>query len=72
VQDNFTPLWKWRVAEEGKVSNGLEEGETGPREMSRLEMAKREFRRTHLFRQLILTIITLARDFQFKQAGAKI
>lgn len=35
-------LWKWRVAEDGKINNGLEEGEMGPREMSGLEMAERE------------------------------
>ncbi|KFX99697.1 hypothetical protein V490_01708 [Pseudogymnoascus sp. VKM F-3557] len=38
--DNFTSLWKWRVVEEGKFNNGLEQGETGPREMSRLGMAE--------------------------------
>lgn len=40
--DRFTPLWKWRSVEEGKKCNGLEEGEAGPREMSRLELAKRK------------------------------
>ncbi|KAH6989671.1 FAD dependent oxidoreductase [Ilyonectria sp. MPI-CAGE-AT-0026] len=43
--DQFTPLWKWRVAEGGKPNNGLSEGENGPREMSRFEMASvRDFR----------------------------
>ncbi|KND91998.1 L-pipecolate oxidase [Tolypocladium ophioglossoides CBS 100239] len=39
VSDQFTSLWKWRVAEGGKENNGLSEGETGPREMSNLQMA---------------------------------
>ncbi|KAI8649199.1 DAO domain-containing protein [Fusarium keratoplasticum] len=39
VQDQFTSLWKWRVAEDGKDNNGLSEGESGPREMSRLRLA---------------------------------
>ncbi|KAH6974176.1 FAD dependent oxidoreductase [Ilyonectria sp. MPI-CAGE-AT-0026] len=39
IPDQFTPLWKWRVVEEGKPSNGLSEGETGPRDMSKLKMA---------------------------------
>lgn len=43
VADNFTPLWKWRIVGEGKASNGLEEGETGPREMSKLDLATRKF-----------------------------
>ncbi|ORY56985.1 FAD dependent oxidoreductase [Pseudomassariella vexata] len=43
IPDQFTPVWKWRAAEEGKPNNGLSEGETGPREMSKLEMAGREF-----------------------------
>lgn len=38
----FTSLWKWRTVEEGTPANGLEEGENGPREMSRLHLAKRE------------------------------
>ncbi|KAJ5369570.1 hypothetical protein N7509_014182 [Penicillium cosmopolitanum] len=37
--DRFTPLWKWRTVEEGKNCNGLEEGETGPRDMSKLKLA---------------------------------
>ncbi|KAI5461693.1 FAD dependent oxidoreductase [Mariannaea sp. PMI_226] len=41
VPDQFATAWKWRVAEEGKPNNGLLEGETGPREMSRVEMADR-------------------------------
>ncbi|KAJ5111990.1 hypothetical protein N7532_000035 [Penicillium argentinense] len=40
VPDRFTPLWKWRSVEEGKKCNGLEEGESGPREMSKLRLAK--------------------------------
>jgi len=39
VPDQFTRLWKWRVTGEGKVCNGLEEGETGPRELSKVKMA---------------------------------
>lgn len=39
IPDQFTRLWKWRVTGEGKVSNGLGEGETGPREMSKVKMA---------------------------------
>jgi sarcosine oxidase/L-pipecolate oxidase len=42
VPDKFTPLWKWRIAEEGKKCNGLEEGEAGPREMSKSKLAKRK------------------------------
>ena len=38
----FTPVWKWRTVEEGKKCNGLEEGEAGPREMSKLKLAKRK------------------------------
>ncbi|OJJ31433.1 hypothetical protein ASPWEDRAFT_141671 [Aspergillus wentii DTO 134E9] len=41
--DRFTPIWKWRTVEEGKNCNGLEEGEAGPREMSRLQLAKRKY-----------------------------
>ncbi|OQD74928.1 hypothetical protein PENDEC_c009G00674 [Penicillium decumbens] len=40
VPDRFTPLWKWRTVVEGNKCNGLEEGETGPREMSKLKLAK--------------------------------
>ncbi|KAJ5758224.1 uncharacterized protein N7511_006918 [Penicillium nucicola] len=40
VPDRFTPLWKWRTVEGGKQCNGLEEGEAGPREMSKLKLAK--------------------------------
>lgn len=43
VPDRFTSLWKWRTVEEGKQCNGLEEGEAGPREMSKLKMAKRKY-----------------------------
>ncbi|KAL6364493.1 hypothetical protein LRP88_01894 [Fusarium phalaenopsidis] len=39
VPDQFTPVWKWRVAQQGKPNNGLSEGEDGPREMSKLKMA---------------------------------
>ncbi|KAL2673904.1 hypothetical protein Neosp_012348 [[Neocosmospora] mangrovei] len=39
VPDQFTSVWKWRVAQQGKPNNGLSEGEDGPREMSKLEMA---------------------------------
>lgn len=38
--DRFTPLWKWRTVQEGKACNGLEEGENGPREMHKLQLAK--------------------------------
>ncbi|KAJ5400193.1 hypothetical protein N7465_010682 [Penicillium sp. CMV-2018d] len=40
VPDRFTPIWKWRTVGKGKDCNGLEEGEAGPREMSKLKMAK--------------------------------
>lgn len=43
VPDRFTPIWKWRTVQEGKKCNGLEEGEAGPREMSKLELAKRKY-----------------------------
>ncbi|KAK5050880.1 hypothetical protein LTR84_003439 [Exophiala bonariae] len=39
VPDQFTTLWKWRVTREGEICNGLEQGETGPRELSRVKMA---------------------------------
>ncbi|KPM45240.1 hypothetical protein AK830_g1280 [Neonectria ditissima] len=39
IGDQFTPVWKWRVVEEGKESNGLSEGEAGPRDMVKLKMA---------------------------------
>ncbi|KAJ5157919.1 uncharacterized protein N7482_009019 [Penicillium canariense] len=39
VPDQFTPMWKWRVAEEGKPSNGLLEGETGPRVLNKVQLA---------------------------------
>ncbi|KAJ3456574.1 hypothetical protein MRS44_016597 [Fusarium solani] len=39
VPDQFTPVWKWRVVQQGKPNNGLSEGEDGPREMSKLKMA---------------------------------
>ncbi|KAF2167794.1 hypothetical protein M409DRAFT_65895 [Zasmidium cellare ATCC 36951] len=38
----FTKIWKWRAVEEGKAANGLEEGEAGPREMSKLRLASPE------------------------------
>ncbi|KAL0943099.1 sarcosine oxidase [Colletotrichum truncatum] len=38
----FTPIWKWRTAEKGKAANGIEEGENGPREMSKLKFAQPE------------------------------
>lgn len=40
--DRFTPFWKWRQVEAGKNCNGLEEGENGPREMRKLQLAKRK------------------------------
>lgn len=49
IPDQFTPLWKWRVADEGKDNNGLSEGEMGPREMSRLEMAARKLTTQQLY-----------------------
>ncbi|KAJ5102233.1 hypothetical protein NUU61_004455 [Penicillium alfredii] len=42
VPDQFTSLWKWRVAKEGESNNGLSEGEDGPRELSRVVLAERE------------------------------
>ncbi|KAJ0330534.1 hypothetical protein COL922a_012432 [Colletotrichum nupharicola] len=41
ISDEFTPFWKWRVAKEGHDNNGLSEGEDGPREVSKVEMADR-------------------------------
>ncbi|EOO02252.1 putative fad dependent oxidoreductase protein [Phaeoacremonium minimum UCRPA7] len=38
--DQFTSLWMWRVARNGEENNGLADGEAGPREMSRLQMAE--------------------------------
>ncbi|CAG8207395.1 unnamed protein product [Penicillium salamii] len=38
--DQFTSIWKWRTAQEGESCNGLEEGEAGPREMSKLRLAQ--------------------------------
>lgn len=43
VPDQFSPLWKWRVAEQGKPNNGLSEGEGGMRDMSKLQFADRTF-----------------------------
>ncbi|OJJ07021.1 hypothetical protein ASPVEDRAFT_154944 [Aspergillus versicolor CBS 583.65] len=40
--DRFTPFWKWRQVQAGKNCNGLEEGENGPREMKKLQLAKPE------------------------------
>lgn len=40
VPGRFTPIWKWRGVEQGKQCNGLEEGEAGPRELSKLKLAK--------------------------------
>lgn len=42
VPDQFTHLWKWRAAEHDKECNGLEQGESGPREMSKIQMAERK------------------------------
>ncbi|KAG2413370.1 hypothetical protein HFD88_002559 [Aspergillus terreus] len=45
VSDQFTSSWTWRTAVQGKPNNGLSEGENGPREMSKLEMAsERDFK----------------------------
>ncbi|KAJ0352115.1 hypothetical protein COL154_012655 [Colletotrichum chrysophilum] len=41
IPDEFTPFWEWRVAKEGHDNNGLSEGEDGPREVSKVEMADR-------------------------------
>lgn len=40
--NTFTDIWKWRAVEDGKAANGLEEGEAGPREMSKLKLASRK------------------------------
>ncbi|CAG8021745.1 unnamed protein product [Penicillium salamii] len=40
--DQFTSIWKWRTVQEGEPCNGLEEGEAGPREMSKLRLAQRK------------------------------
>ncbi|RSH95300.1 hypothetical protein EHS25_000387 [Saitozyma podzolica] len=40
VPDQFTPLWKWRVAASGAHANGLEEGEMSGRNLASLEMAQ--------------------------------
>ena len=55
VPDRFTPIWKWRSVEEGKNCNGLEEGEAGPREMSKLRLAKRKY--VPLLSQINLIIV---------------
>ncbi|KIW17035.1 hypothetical protein PV08_04226 [Exophiala spinifera] len=45
IPDQFTDLWKWRVVEDGKICNGLEQGEDGPRELSKTQMAEpRDFK----------------------------
>ena len=38
--DQFTPLWKWRVAAPGSDANGLSEGEFSGRNLADLEMAE--------------------------------
>ncbi|KAM0324311.1 hypothetical protein ACHAQA_008088 [Verticillium albo-atrum] len=49
MPDQFTSIWKWRTVQDGQVSNGLEEGENGPREMSNVELAHpRDFERSKL------------------------
>jgi sarcosine oxidase/L-pipecolate oxidase len=40
VPDQFTNSWKWRVAEDGADANGLLQGQDGPREMSKIQMAE--------------------------------
>ena len=40
--DEFTEYWKWRSAKPGASANGLEEGEAGPRVLSKVEMATQE------------------------------
>ncbi|KAF9877051.1 hypothetical protein CkaCkLH20_05317 [Colletotrichum karsti] len=42
VPDQFTSLWKWRVAKAGQDNNGLGQGDDGPRNLSNVEMALRE------------------------------
>jgi hypothetical protein len=37
----FTELWKWRTAPEGK-RNGIEEGEEGPRVLAKYRLANSE------------------------------
>ncbi|EIW70405.1 hypothetical protein TREMEDRAFT_71288 [Tremella mesenterica DSM 1558] len=39
VADEFTAHWKWRAAAPGEFANGLEEGEAGPRVLSKVKMA---------------------------------
>lgn len=41
--DQFTDLWKWRVAKDGQLNNGLSEGDQGPRVLSKVAMAERKF-----------------------------
>lgn len=35
----YGKMWQWREAQVGTKSNGLEEGPSGPRVLSKLEMA---------------------------------
>lgn len=39
IPDEFTDLWKWRSAVPGGMANGLEEGEAGPRVLSKVKLA---------------------------------
>ncbi|KAF3002357.1 hypothetical protein E8E14_007986 [Neopestalotiopsis sp. 37M] len=40
--DQFTPLWKWRVAQDGQDNNGLSDGATSFRNLINVEMADEE------------------------------
>ncbi|KAJ6171845.1 hypothetical protein N7470_000912 [Penicillium chermesinum] len=62
--DRFTPLWKWRSVQEGKPCNGLEEGENGPREMSKLELAKRKCYKPLIYEALLTEEPITSRRFQ--------
>ena len=73
VSDEFSPLWKWRVAEGGKDNNGLSEGENGPRVMSKIKMASRmliPYRRGYL--KLTPNLVACSFSFLFFRPSTEV
>lgn len=69
--DQFTPVWKWRVAEDGSPNNGISEGEAGPRVLAKQLLAKRMFPtdRSYCVQNAWLTDAE-GSDFRFEQPFA--